>query len=768
MSHKPPARPLCIFCHRHVPSIISIRVAAIGICHECARAILEDLSLITAKGGCWFCTVFQREERSRLSKKSVPLANLQGESHWGICFSCAWKAYKALYAWMMDTSAHRELSMQYAMETNKIKAGTRTRVGTPPEQRREAMAEGRKKRTRSKKEDVPSQTHPNFQELPVGRIRGNRWNPRTSGFDGQAFDELVASIRDKGVLQPILVRSIQDEAHDFEILAGERRHRAMCIVASEDSARSAIPAIIRECGDDEAFEICFIENLQRQDLSEAEEAHAFAEYVDQKGAESLVTLAERLGVSPRYVRRRVEIMRLPKPLIWAWQKEILQYGHLEQFLRIEVKKDRLMLLKQIIGAWAEDEGIPTVRDLKGLIDDASAELSRALFDKQACGMCARNSEIQKNLFGIEDDRARCLDSRCYHAKQKEWLIENWRTHLKGLEPELNTNGIRFSDEVSHTDCEPFYYRNTAEKCLSCENYVTVLSPSGSIHRNRACCGNKDCRNEVLCARSSTTNSPAQSPSTGDKPLPGGDGTGDGNGTPAKAWHGEYFRELFFKDRIPEKAKEYDPFHEKMIQLSLFAIIASNSYIHRWFAERLDLPKKPKDTDYSFFLLCRDIFPAIEALDPGPAVDLLKEAAIEVLLSNRTVMPATRRRAAEFLGIDLAAEWRITREYLEKKTKAEIVSIINRFDILNRPDVWKYASESCGLKLKSSIGSLKKDRMIGILLESGTDLAGIVPAEILHEASDGTAPAISPISEVDSCDPSREPGSIHWPEEEIAI
>jgi len=668
---------------------------------------------------------------------------------------------------MMDTSTHRELSMQYAMERNKIKAGTRTRAGTPPEQRREAMAEERKKRTRRKKEDLPSQTHPNFQELPVGRIRGNKWNPRSSGFDGQAFDELVASIRDKGVLQPILVRSIQEEAHDFEILAGERRHRAMCLIASQDSARSTIPAIIRECGDDEAFEICLIENLQRQDLSEAEEARAFVEYVDQKGADGVVTLAERLGVSPRYVRRRVEIMRLPQPLIWAWQKEILQYGHLEQFLRIEGKKDRLMLLKQIIAAWAEDEGIPTVRELKGRIDDASAELSRALFDKQGCGMCAKNSETQKNLFGIEDDHARCLDSRCYHAKQKEWLIENWQSHVKALDPETNTNGIRFSDEVSHTDCEPFYYRNAAEKCLSCENYVTVLSPSGNIHRNRACCGRVECRKEVLYSRSPTTGS-TQSPSTGEKTLTGRDGTENQDGTPAKAWHGEYFRELFFKDRIPEKAKEYDPFHEKMIQLSLFAIIASNSYIHRWFAERLGLPKRPKDTDYSFFLLCRDIFPAIEALDPGPAVDLLKEAAIEVLLSNRTVMPATRRSVAEFLGIDLAAEWRITREYLEKKTKAEIVSIINRFNILERPDAWKYASESCGLKLKSSIGSLKKDQMIGILLDSGTELAGVVPAEILHDSNGNTAAAIPGISDSDSNGTSDEPGSFDFPEEEIAI
>jgi len=386
-------------------------------------------------------------------------------------------------------------------------------------------------------------------ELDISQIVPNPEQPRTAMSEAE-IEELADSIRKVGVLQPIIVRP---DGLGYQIIAGERRWRA-----SQAAGLERVPVKVMATSETEALAIALVENLQRQDLSEAEEARAFAEYVDQKGADSVVTLAERLGVSPRYVRRRVEIMRLPKPLIWAWQKEILQYGHLEQFLRIEGKKDRLMLLKQIIGAWAEDEGIPTVRDLKGLIDDASAELSRALFDKQACGMCAKNSEIQKNLFGIEDDRARCLDNRCYLAKQKEWLIGNWRTHLKGLDPELNTNGIRFSDEVSHTDCEPFYYRNTAEKCLSCENYVTVLSPSGNIHRNRACCGRKECRNEVIYGVIQPP-LPSNLPPHGDKPLPGGDGAGDGNGTPAKGLAWRVLRELFFKDRIPEKAKESRPF-----------------------------------------------------------------------------------------------------------------------------------------------------------------------------------------------------------------
>ncbi len=596
------------------------------------------------------------------------------------------------------------------------------------------MSEEKTKTPRKRKPKQPQgSTSPNYRDLPVARIRGNKWNPRSSGFDGPKFDELVASIKQKGVIQPIVVRSIQEPDYDFEIIAGERRHRAMSIVSVEDQTRCTIPAIIRECNDEEAFEICFIENLQRQDLSEPEEARAFAEYVDRKGQDSLVSLAEKLGVSPRYVRKRVEIMRLPKPLIWAWQKEIIQYGHLEQFLRVTDKKERLMLLKQIIASWNDGDGIPTVRDFKQSLDEASADLGRALFDKTRCIACAKNSETQRNLFGIGEDHAHCLDSRCYLAKQKEWLGENWQAHIRSIDPELNTNGIRFSDEVSYADCEPFYYKNVPEKCLSCENFVTIVTPGGEIRSNRACCGRKECRSETLNGRN-TGNHSAQPAPSADKIATGADGAENENGTPVKSWHGQYFREEFFKERIPEKAKELDPFDDKMIRLSLFAMIASNSYIHPWVSVRLDLPKKPKETDYGFFLHCKDILPAVMSLSSDRLPTILHEATIQVLLSNRTVMPDTRRVAATFLGIDLAGEWRITRDYLDKKTKSEIVSIINRFKILDQPGAWKFAMENCCLKRKSSVTKLKKEQLMGIIMDSGIDLAGIVPAEILYDST----------------------------------
>jgi hypothetical protein len=403
-------------------------------------------------------------------------------------------------------------------------------------------------------------------------------------------------------------------------------------------------------------------------------------------------------------------------------------------LRIAGKKDRLMTLKQIISDWNDGEGIPTVKDFRQAIDEASADLGRALFDKRECGTCAKNSETQRNLFGIGDDSARCLDSRCYLAKQKEWLTGNWQEHVKALDPELAVNGIRFGDELSRSDWEPFYYRTVPERCMTCENFVTILTPTGGISHQHACCGAGECRQETLYggrANHGATQSagPAASAEGAD---PGGPGTQIESEAPVKAWHGEFFREEFFKLRIPEKAKELDPFDDKMIRLALFAIVVSNAHIHPWFAERLNLPRKPR-VDYGFFLHCQDILPVVQSLDSARVPALLHEATIQVLLNNRTVMANTRRSAARFLGIDLSAEWRITKEYLENKTKSEIVSIINRFKLLDQPEAWKFAGESYGLKAKSAVGRLKKKQMAGIIIDSGIDLAGIVPAEILHDS-----------------------------------
>jgi len=141
-----------------------------------------------------------------------------------------------------------------------------------------------------------------YQEVELSKIVSNPWNPRKT-FSGPKFDELADSVRAKGVIEPILLRPL--ESGTMEIVAGERRYRALCQVAQENGGLEAarIPAMVREFSDDEAFEIMTIENLQREDLTELEEAQSFQTYLNRKGKDALPELAERTGINPRYIRR---------------------------------------------------------------------------------------------------------------------------------------------------------------------------------------------------------------------------------------------------------------------------------------------------------------------------------------------------------------------------------------------------------------------------------------------------------------------------------
>ena len=206
-----------------------------------------------------------------------------------------------------------------------------------------------------------------YQEISLSKIRVNPRNPRKS-FAGPKFDQLIESIREKGVIEPIVVRP---QGKEFEVVAGERRFRASVDIEKD----GVIPAIVKELSEDEAFEFMIIENLQREDLTEMEEAQSFKEFVDKKGEGSIVELADRTGIRPGYIRRRIAILALPAFVLKAWEKEELKYGHLEQLLRIKNKTEKELkdIVNNIVRAW----NLETVKDLKDWIDRENPTIKNA-------------------------------------------------------------------------------------------------------------------------------------------------------------------------------------------------------------------------------------------------------------------------------------------------------------------------------------------------------------------------------------------------------
>ena len=169
-----------------------------------------------------------------------------------------------------------------------------------------------------------------YAELALDDIRPNPRQPR-SVFDEEALAELVHSIREIGLLQPIVVRPVPDatEAPHFELVAGERRWRA-----AREAGLDPIPAIVRETGDDVLLRDALLENLHRSQLNALEEAAAYQQLLDDFGC-TQEELATRIGRSRPQVSNTLRLLRLPAPVQRRVAAGVLSAGHARALLALD-------------------------------------------------------------------------------------------------------------------------------------------------------------------------------------------------------------------------------------------------------------------------------------------------------------------------------------------------------------------------------------------------------------------------------------------------
>jgi ParB family chromosome partitioning protein len=144
------------------------------------------------------------------------------------------------------------------------------------------------------------------RRVPIASIRPGRFQPRR-GFDEAALAALAQSIREKGLLQPLLVRPTAEDDAAFELVAGERRWRA-----AQRAGLHEVPVVARPLADAEALEIALVENLQREDLSPLEEAEAYRRLIAEFGR-TQATLAATVGKSRSHVANTLRLLTLPEP-----------------------------------------------------------------------------------------------------------------------------------------------------------------------------------------------------------------------------------------------------------------------------------------------------------------------------------------------------------------------------------------------------------------------------------------------------------------------
>lgn len=158
------------------------------------------------------------------------------------------------------------------------------------------------------------------KHLPVGQLHPSPGQPRRN-FDDTAVRELADSIKENGVLQPILVRPHPNRPGDFEIVAGERRWRAAQLAQLHE-----VPVVVREIDDGQALELALVENIQREDLNALEEAEAYRHLVEEFG-HSQDDLSRALGKSRSHISNTLRLLGLPKPVKALVADGKLSAGH---------------------------------------------------------------------------------------------------------------------------------------------------------------------------------------------------------------------------------------------------------------------------------------------------------------------------------------------------------------------------------------------------------------------------------------------------------
>lgn len=187
----------------------------------------------------------------------------------------------------------------------------------------------------------------------IDSIIPNRFQPRLV-FDEKALNELADSIKEHGIIEPIIVRELNDK---FEIIAGERRYKAACI-----AGLTKVPVIVRNLSDYKSAQVAVIENVQRRNLNPVEEAKSYKRILDQ-GLKTQEELAKEIGVSQSTIANKLRLLTLSEPVKQALSENKISERHARALLKVESLDKQEELLNKVI------TNRLTVRDLDEEIKD---------------------------------------------------------------------------------------------------------------------------------------------------------------------------------------------------------------------------------------------------------------------------------------------------------------------------------------------------------------------------------------------------------------
>lgn len=249
-------------------------------------------------------------------------------------------------------------------------------------------------------------------EIPIELIKPNPYQPRET-FDEESLGELSASIKEHGVLQPLIVRQSGEE---YELVVGERRLRA-CRMAG----LSTVPAIVRDLTHSESAELSLIENLQRRDLTVVEEINGYERLIREFGL-TQQELAKRVGKGQSTIANKLRLLKLPTPVLEALGERKITERHARALLKMESERDQVVMVDKIC-----KKGL-TVGQTEALIAGRSKEL--------------HERQLRRKIRGEEEGSVRAIkDIRLFLNAMKDVVAQLKATGVRVVTEEVDDEDI---------------------------------------------------------------------------------------------------------------------------------------------------------------------------------------------------------------------------------------------------------------------------------------------------------------------------------------
>ncbi len=507
-------------------------------------------------------------------------------------------------------------------------------------------------------------------------------NPRK---DFGNMDELVASVKEKGVIEPIVVKNLGNG--NFELIAGERRLRA-----AKSAGLKTIPYCqYSEQNDTDIEEVKLVENMHRKGFNPVEEAEAFNQYLDIT-KQSIDTLAQKISKPKMYIQRRLELLALPDEITIALSEGKIQLGHALMLARIKNVSDQKKMFKMVV---SEKMGVHEA-EKNMRYADSSAQLKNSVFDTASCKGCRHNGGEQSLLFesgtGLKD---LCLNKRCFISKTLAWKeqeIKNLKKDgVKVLSP-TNLEKLKTKQHVSEYDDD---YKSVVQKLSKePENYAVVFDEDyRGVPIKHIYCTNPKARRAA--SRPQTVNDEKERLQNANDKL--------------KSRVHEFRRNFLI-----EKSRQLIATGKKESKAMTLYSLLREGCDWKDRAKR-DLTQdiiKSSKTGVEIYGCIEPNFSKILSLDENEIDRLITEVS-SLWIKN---LGNELQKASAVFGVDIKKHFVITEDYLKLHTKDQLISLAKEIGLdrhLDKKGIEKW-------------DKAKRSELIDNFLDSGFDLKGKVP------------------------------------------